>query len=121
MVRAGLPRGNSSYWNRCVRNTLTLILGFGISRIRLPFCSVVAIPQKTAAIGIGIFSLLFLMWLLQNIFWWAIGSAGFLVGVHAVLRDASMHKDMDDAMAMEGDLNMNYGEESAFLGANRVV
>ena len=83
--------------------------------------SVLAVPQKTATIVIGVVSLLFLMWLLKSIFWWAIGSAGFLVGVHALMRDASMHKDLDDAMAMEGDLNMNYGEESAFLGGNHGV
>lgn len=61
--------------------------------------------------GISVFVL---MYLLSNIFWWTLFSSGFLVSIHAFLRDASMHKDMDDVVAMEGDLHL--GEESAFLG-----
>jgi len=75
----------------------------------------ISIPQKSAVLGIGGISVFLLMYLLSNIFWWTIFSSGFLIAVHAFLRDASMHKDMDDAMTMEGDLNL--GEESSFLGS----
>lgn len=61
----------------------------------------------------GGLSVFILMYLLSSIFWWTIFSSGFLIAVHAVLRDASMHKDLDDAMAMEGDFHL--GEESSFL------
>jgi hypothetical protein len=71
------------------------------------------IPQQTAVIVMGVFSILVLFWLLSGIFWWTLFSSGFLIVVHAFLRDASMHKDMDDVMAMEGDLHL--GEDSAFL------
>lgn len=56
-----------------------------------------------------------LIYVLSNIFWWTLFSSGLLVAVHAFLRDASMHKDLDDAVAMEGDLNL--GEDAAFLNA----
>jgi hypothetical protein len=78
----------------------------------------VSIPQKTAVIGMGGISFFALMYLLSGVFWWALFSSGILVSVHAFLRDASMHKDMDDQMAMEGDLHI--GEESSFLGSNPV-
>jgi hypothetical protein len=74
----------------------------------------ISIPQKTAVIIMGGISVFALMYLLTNIFWWTLFSSGFLVSIHAFLRDASMHKDMDDVVAMEGDLHL--GEESAFLG-----
>ena len=38
-------------------------------------------------------------------------TSGFLVGAHAILRDASMHKDEEDKMDMVGDL----GEDASFL------
>jgi ABC-type polysaccharide/polyol phosphate export permease len=60
--------------------------------------------------GITVFALIYL---LKGIFWWTLFSSGLLVSVHAFLRDASMHKDMDDAMTMEGDFTV--GEESSFL------
>ena len=78
----------------------------------------IAIPQKTAVLAMAGVSLFALMYLLSNIFWWTMFSSGFLVAIHAFLRDASMHKDLDDAMAMEGDFNP--GEESSFLGSGRV-
>ena len=59
-----------------------------------------------------IISALVLMWLLSGIFWWTLFSSGFMVIVHAGLRDASMHQDGDDQMDMVGDV----GESSAFLG-----
>lgn len=60
--------------------------------------------------GISVFILIYL---LSGIFWWTIFFSGFLIALHAVFRDASMHKDLDDAMAMEGDFHL--GEESSFL------
>lgn len=85
----------------------------------LPFSTIgVSIPQKTAVIGMGGISIFALMYLLSGVFWWALFSSGILVSVHAFLRDASMHKDMEDQMAMEGDLHI--GEESSFLGSNPV-
>ena len=60
----------------------------------------------------GIVSLLVLGWLLSGIFWWTLFSSGFLVALHAVLRDASMHQDGDDRMDMVGEV----GEDAAFLG-----
>ena len=62
--------------------------------------------------GVSIFVLLYL---LSNIFWWTVFSSGLMVAGHAFLRDASMHKDLDDAVAMEGDLHL--GEDAAFLNA----
>lgn len=78
----------------------------------------VSVPQKTAIIGMAGISVFALMYLLSGVFWWAFFSSGILISIHAFLRDASMHKDMDDAMAMEGDLHI--GEESSFLGTNPV-
>ncbi|GKY93408.1 hypothetical protein MPSEU_000308400 [Mayamaea pseudoterrestris] len=75
----------------------------------------ISIPQKTATIGMGGVSIFVLLYILSNIFWWTLFSSGFIVAAHAFLRDASMHKDLDDAVAMEGDLNL--GEDAAFLNA----
>lgn len=47
-------------------------------------------------------------------------SSGFLILVHAFLRDASMHKDLQDAVAMEGDLHFG-GEDASFLNNNAQV
>jgi hypothetical protein len=79
----------------------------------------VAIPQKTAVIvtaGITVFALIYL---LKGIFWWTLFLAAIVVSIHAFLRDASMHKDMDDVMKMEGDFSIN--EESSFLDNNARV
>jgi len=67
----------------------------------------VSIPQKTASAalaGISVFSLLYLF---SSIFWYSIFSSGIFILVHAFLRDASMHKDLDDHVAMEGDFDMD--------------
>ena len=61
-----------------------------------------------------IISALVLMWLLSGIFWWTLFSSGFLIVVHAGLRDASMHQDGGDQMDMVGEV----GETSAFLGGD---
>jgi hypothetical protein len=84
----------------------------------------IAIPQKTAIIGMAILSGLALFYLLSNIFWWTLFSSGFLILLHALFRDASMHKDMDDVVKMEGDLHFaqsssthHAGEDSSFLNS----
>jgi hypothetical protein len=63
-----------------------------------------------------------LMYLLSGVFWWTLFSSGIFCAVHGLLRDASMHKDLDDAVAMQGDLSFGVGstEESAFLNGNPV-
>jgi len=73
----------------------------------------VQISQKIATIGMSGISVLVLFWLLSNIFWWTIGSGGFLCSVHGVLRDASMHQDEDDRVAMSGDLTLDASAENA--------
>lgn len=57
-------------------------------------------------------SILFLIYLLENVFWWTISSSGFFVGIHALFRDASMHKDEEDKVEMLGEFG---GEDAAFL------
>lgn len=61
----------------------------------------------------GIVSAVVLMYLLENVFWWTLGSGGLLAGVHSFLRDASMHQDQDDKVEMLGDLA--FEENAAFL------
>lgn len=77
----------------------------------------ISIPQQTATIVMAVISVFVLLYLLSSIFWWTLFTSGFFVAVHAFLRDASMHKDMEDAVAMEGDLNMG-GEDAAFLNGS---
>jgi hypothetical protein len=84
-----------------------------ISNLLLLLVSAIQIPQKPATAGMGIISVLFLFWLFQSVFWWTLFSGGFLVAIHAFLRDSSMHKDMDDAVPMEGDLHLD--EDESFL------
>ena len=61
------------------------------------------------------FSVLVLIWLLSHIFWWTLSTSGFLTGVHCLLRDASMHKDEEDRVEMQGDLSLD--EEASFLNS----
>lgn len=61
----------------------------------------------------GAFSAVVLIWLLSGIFWWTLASGGFMVGAHAVFRDASMHQDTEDQVDMVGEVS---GESAAFLG-----
>jgi hypothetical protein len=70
------------------------------------------ISQAHATIGLSIVSGLSLIWLLSHIFWWALFSSGFIVAVHAALRDASMHQDGEDQVDMVGEVA---GESAAFL------
>ena len=62
----------------------------------------------------GVVSVIVLIWLLAHIFWWTLSTSGFLTGVHGLLRDASMHKDEEDKVQMQGDLSLGE-EESSFL------
>eukprot|EP00522_Entomoneis_paludosa_P005855 CAMPEP_0172458106 /NCGR_PEP_ID=MMETSP1065-20121228/25788_1 /TAXON_ID=265537 /ORGANISM="Amphiprora paludosa, Strain CCMP125" /LENGTH=224 /DNA_ID=CAMNT_0013212189 /DNA_START=60 /DNA_END=734 /DNA_ORIENTATION=+ len=78
----------------------------------------ISIPQQTATIVMGIISIFALLYLLSGIFWWTLFTSGFFCAVHAFMRDASMHKDLEDAVAMEGDLQM--GEDAAFLNGSPV-
>lgn len=79
----------------------------------------ISIPQKSATIGMAGVSVFVLLYLLSSIFWWTLFSSGFLVGIHGFLRDASMHKDMDDVVAMQGDLHL--GEDASFLNSSNAV
>ena len=45
-----------------------------------------------------------------------LATSGFLCGVHGLLRDASMHKDEEDKVVMQGDLALG-DEEATFLNA----
>jgi hypothetical protein len=81
----------------------------------------VQIPQQTALVAMGGVSVLVLFYLLSGIFWWTLFSSGFLIALHALFRDASMHKDMDDVVKMEGDLHFSAGEDSAFLNSHSRV
>lgn len=65
--------------------------------------------------GMGAFTALALIWLLSHIFWWTLSTSGFLTGIHMLLRDASMHKDEEDKIEMQGDLSME--DEASFLNA----
>ncbi|KAL7531062.1 hypothetical protein ACHAXR_008484, partial [Thalassiosira sp. AJA248-18] len=75
----------------------------------------ITITQKQASIGMGGISVLVLIWLLSHIFWMALATSGFLCGVHGLLRDASMHKDEEDKVMMQGDLSLD--EEASFLNS----
>lgn len=78
----------------------------------------VNIQQKHAAIGMGVISVFTLFYLLQQVFWWTLFSSGFLILGHAVSRDASLHKDAEDQVDMQGDLTLptgGSGEQDAFL------
>ena len=75
----------------------------------------VSISQKQATMAMGVVSVFVLIYLLSSVFWWALGSSGFLTVLHAGLRDASMHQDGEDQVTMVGDIPPA-GEQAAFLG-----
>ena len=83
----------------------------------------VTVTQKQASIAMTIVSAFILMRVLSHIFWWTIGSSGIIVGVHAFMRDASMHKDAEDKIEMTGDISGMSGaavaaeEEASFLNS----
>jgi len=74
----------------------------------------ITISQKHASIVMGGLSVIVLFWLLSHIFWMALATSGFMCGVHMLLRDASMHKDEEDKVEMQGDLTLD-AEEASFL------
>ena len=79
----------------------------------LRISATIGVPQKTAVVVMAGITLLVLVYLLRSIFWWTLFWSGLLIAVHALLRDASMHKDMDDAVAMEGDFQINSEEPTS--------
>lgn len=74
-----------------------------------------SVTQTQATIVMGVVSSLTLIWILSSVFWWALGSSGFLTVLHAGLRDASMHQDGEDQVTMVGEVEPA-GEQAAFLG-----
>lgn len=76
----------------------------------------ITISQKHASIVMGVITGLLLIKILSHVFWWTLFSGGFLCGAHAFMRDASMHKDMEDIVEMTGDVSFNdAGEDASFL------
>ena len=73
----------------------------------------ISIPQKTAVLIMGGITVFVLIYILKGIFWWTLFWSGLLIVIHALLRDASMHKDMDDAVAMEGDFTISGQHDEA--------
>lgn len=74
-----------------------------------------SISQNQATMVMGVISCFVLIYILSSVFWWAVASSGFLTILHAGLRDASMHQDGEDQVAMMGDIPPP-GEQAAFLG-----
>jgi hypothetical protein len=69
----------------------------------------------------ALLSVVVLLYLLSNVFWYTLFSSGFLSGIHVLLRDASMHKDEGDRVQMSGDLDLHETEDASFLNpANKV-
>lgn len=83
-----------------------------------------AVSQTHATIVMGIISAFVLIYLLSGVFWWTLFSSGFMVIVHAGLRDASMHQDGEDQVTMVGEVAGSGGihpsEQAAFLGDPQV-
>ena len=75
-----------------------------------------AVSQSQATIVMGVISSFVMIWILSGVFWWALFSSGFLTITHATFRDASMHQDGDDQVAMVGEVEPAGGEQVAFLG-----
>ena len=73
----------------------------------------ISIPQKTAVLIMGGITVIALIYILKGIFWWTLFWSGLLIAIHAFLRDASMHKDMDDAVTMEGDFTISGTHDEA--------
>lgn len=73
----------------------------------------------------SLISVFVLFYLLSNVFWWTLFSSGFLILAHALFRDASLHKDQEDQVDMQGDLTLSSGgaggEDSAFLSPGGTV
>ncbi len=80
----------------------------------LPFIGF-SISAKQASLFMAVISVVVLMYLLSHVFWWTLFSSGFLISLHLLLRDASMHKDEEDKIDMTGDLDLDTSEDAAFL------
>lgn len=74
-----------------------------------------SVSQTQATVVMGGITAFTLIWILSGVFWWALFSSGFLTALHAALRDASMHQDGEDQVAMMGEVAPG-GEQTAFLG-----
>eukprot|EP00536_Pseudo-nitzschia_multiseries_P008724 jgi/Psemu1/319461/estExt_fgenesh1_pm.C_2270002 len=74
-----------------------------------------SVSQTQATVVMGVITAFSLVWILSGVFWWALGSSGFLTVLHACLRDASMHQDGEDQVTMVGEVEQP-GEQAAFLG-----
>jgi hypothetical protein len=84
----------------------------------------ITVTQKQATVAMAILSGFVLLRLLSHVFWWTIASSGCLCGSHALFRDASMHKDVEDKIEMTGDIGTSIGateEEASFLNSPSVV
>mmetsp|Transcript_36525 Transcript_36525/g.42441 ORF Transcript_36525/g.42441 Transcript_36525/m.42441 type:complete len:239 (-) Transcript_36525:49-765(-) len=77
----------------------------------------ITISQKTATYGMMVLSACVLYYVLSHVFWWTLSTSGILIGLHSLLRDASMHKDEEDKVVMSGDFSgdVNTGSEGEFL------
>lgn len=76
----------------------------------------VNISQKQATIAMSGLSVLVLMWILSNVFWWTMAASIVFMGSHALFRDSSMLRDEEDKVDMTGDL----GEDASFLNQEPV-
>jgi len=85
---------------------LTGVFLFGFRK-----CSGFAVSQKQASIVMTGISVVILMYILTNVFWWTLCTSSILVGGHAIFRDSSMLRDEEDKVDMTGDL----GEDASFL------
>jgi PRA1 family protein len=86
----------------------------------------VTIRQKHATILLTIVSVFVMFHVLHKVFWWTLLSSTILILSHALSRDASLHKDAEDKVEMQGDVPMaavvvidgeEHGEEAPFLNS----
>mmetsp|Transcript_48485 Transcript_48485/g.58698 ORF Transcript_48485/g.58698 Transcript_48485/m.58698 type:complete len:183 (-) Transcript_48485:181-729(-) len=54
------------------------------------------VTRKVVSVGMTALSAIVLLYVLANVFWWALSTSIFFMMVHAVLRDASKYKDTSD-------------------------
>ena len=93
---------------------------FMLTFINTYLCVGLSISAKQATMVMGIISVIVLMYLLSHVFWWTLFSSGFLISLHLLLRDASMHKDEGDKIDMTGDLDLDTSEDAAFLNPAQI-
>jgi PRA1 family protein len=118
--------------------TPTAILGLGLLAVAWMYTirsaingqlhiGAIAIQQKHASILLTIVSVFVMFHVLHKVFWWTLLSSTILVLSHALSRDASLHKDAEDKVDMQGDLPMavvagtaveeDHGEDAPFLNS----